>query len=90
MSLTIDKPGKQQMFRYGMVVLVDCLTKEKDKWVKQNAMKVVSMMAVMPPARDALKTAGVVDAIERIAKYANDDLTTEIASTAIDAVLWEP
>lgn len=90
MSLTIDKPGKAQMFQYGMIVLVNCLTKEKDKWVKQNAMKVVSMMAVMPAARDALKVAGVVEAIENIAKYANEDLTTEIASTAIDAVLWEP
>ena len=71
-------------------LFVCCGFDVQDQWVKQNAMKVVSTMAVKPQARDALRTAGVVEVMEKIASEDDSATTAEIATTAIDAVLWEP
>jgi hypothetical protein len=55
MALVLDKPGKEQFMNIGGIrPLMASLKREKDTWVKQNALKLVSALAVLPAARQVM------------------------------------
>merc|ERR1711937_1043573 len=63
---------------------------EKDFYVRQNVVKIVSAMCCYPDARYKLKRLETTSLLQKMSAASTDQLSKLICQTAIDNVNWEP
>lgn len=90
--MVVDLDGKECLLNADskLKVIMLGLTKEKDAACRSYALKACASIACLPRAREKLLKAGAVDAVENLAKFAQDELQDDLCAAALEALLFKP